>query len=226
MQVGASHFIRIRVLRDDLGQPGLDALAIHLQVLGAHDLAQQKAERHAAARRLLERLRRRQLARIRDVRPPGHIDLQLLDLFLDQRARHLERVLRDTAPRAPAPASRLRTRSFSSRVMLWRTSARRASMPPSFTPKACTNSSSTAGSPCSSTFFTSSTELGRLACQLLVGMLGREYNGDRAAFAGSGALHPLLQLRHHPVRADDEGDILALAARHRLAGHACRCSRR
>ena len=59
----------------------------------SHDLADQQPERHAPARRLLERLARRQLAGIRDVRAAGHIQLQLLDLLFDQRARHLERVV-------------------------------------------------------------------------------------------------------------------------------------
>src|SRR5690606_17965340 len=93
LQVGASHFIRVRVGRHQLVQALLHTFAVDLEVLRTHQLPQQEPERHAPAGRLLEALTRRKLAHVPRADPPGGVELKLADLVFDHRARHFERVV-------------------------------------------------------------------------------------------------------------------------------------
>ena len=77
----------------------------------------------AAAPAPRTRCRRRQRAGIADAQAPRGVDLQLLHLFIDQGARHIDRVVLVQRVEHLATRTRLRITPASSRSMLLRTSS-------------------------------------------------------------------------------------------------------
>jgi len=72
---------------------GLDPRAVRRQVLAADDVVEYQPQRNTPARRFHQRLARGSLRHVLCAAAPHRVDLHVADLSLDQRIRHVDRVL-------------------------------------------------------------------------------------------------------------------------------------